>query len=84
MNNDPMLTVISVTALENYRLKVTFSDGITKVCDFKDLLHYPAFVPLNDLKVFNNVSVEYGCPVWNNCEIDISPEYLYRIGTNSN
>lgn len=30
--------------------------------------------------VFNSVYIDYGVPVWNDGDIDIAPEYLYKHG----
>jgi len=75
-NREPILEVLSVRPLENFKLWLRFSNGKTKEFDFRPLLDKPAFKPLKDKAVFNDVYVDYGCTVWKNGEIDISPEYL--------
>jgi hypothetical protein len=72
--------VTGIKPLDNYKLWVRFSTGETKECDFAALLREPAFRPLQDKSVFNNVYIDYGAPVWNNGEIDIAPEWLYENG----
>ena len=76
-NPQPVIQVLSVRPLENYKLWLRFNNGETKEFDFKPLLNQPAFKSLKDKVVFNDVFVDYGCPVWKNGEIDISPEYLF-------
>ena len=74
------VSVISVRALDDYKLWVRFSTGETKVFDFITLLDSTGFMPLKDKTVFNSVYVDYGVPVWNDGAIDIAPEYLYTNG----
>jgi hypothetical protein len=72
--------VKSVRALDNYRLWIRFSTGEVKVFDFNPILDSPAFAPLKEKSVFENVYLDYGCPVWKDGEIDISPEWIYKEG----
>jgi len=72
--------VCGVRPLNNYCLWVRFNNGESKIFDFKPLLNAPAFEPLSDPNVFNNVYIDYGVPVWNNGDIDIAPETLYEKG----
>ena len=74
------LTAVGVRPMDGFRLWIRFSDGTAKVFDFKRLLSSSAFSPLKDQAVFNSVYIDYGVPVWNDGEIDISPDYLYRHG----
>ena len=76
----PPIKVVGVRPLEGHRLRVRFSSGETKVFDFKPLLGTPAFALLADEKVFSAVGIDCGVPVWNDSEIDISPDTLYRDG----
>ena len=76
----PVLRVISVRPLDNHILNVSFNTGETKLFDFKPLLSMPAFKPLFNTKLFNEVYVDFGCPVWDEGNIDIAPEYLYQHG----
>ena len=74
------LKVVGVRPLAGHRLWVRFSSGETRIFDFGPLLATPAFAPLADEKVFSAVGIDYGVPVWNDGEIDIAPETLYRNG----
>jgi hypothetical protein len=76
----PVIKVSGVRPLDEFRLWIRFNTGETKVFDFKPLLSAPAFAPLSDKSVFNSVYIEYGVPVWNEGDIDISPETLYEDG----
>ena len=77
------LKISGVRPLENYRLWVRFNNGEAKVFDFTPELDSPAFLPLKDKAVFNSVYIDYGVTVWNEGDIDIAPEYLYKHGVSA-
>ena len=72
------IKISGVRAMDDYLLWIRFNTGEARVFDFKPLLDSPAFVPLADKAVFSDVYIDYGIPVWNDGDIDISPEYLYE------
>lgn len=74
------IEISGVRPLPNYNLWVRFNNGEAKIFDFAELLSTPAFAPLKDVAVFNGVYIDYGCTVWQDGDIDISPEYLYENG----
>lgn len=74
----PILQVTGVRALPDHQLWVRFNTGEAKVFDFKPHLEAPCFAPLKNVNVFQNVYIDYGCPVWMDGDIDIAPEYLYE------
>ena len=74
------IKVSGVRPLDDFRLWVRFNTGEAKVFDFKPLLDKPAFAPLADKAVFDGVYIDYGVTVWNDGEIDIAPEALYKDG----
>ena len=76
----PVIKVKSVRPLDDYKLWIRFSTGEEKEFDFTPLLSAPCFKPLTDKATFNGVYIDYGIPVWNDGEIDMAPERLYRDG----
>ena len=56
---------------------VSFSTGETRLFD-TTLLQGSAFAPLADEKIFSNPVLVHGVITWNNGEIDIAPETVYR------
>ena len=79
----PALKISGVRPLAGYNLWVRFNTGESKTVDFRPLLETPAFSPLKEESVFCSVYIDYGVPVWNDGDIDISPEYLYENGVSS-
>lgn len=76
--------VKNVAPVTDYRLKVQFSEGTTKVYNMKPLIEkMPAFKPLeNNPEEFANVTVDaggYGV-AWND-ELDLSCDELWKNGT---
>ena len=76
------ITVVSVRALDDYKLWVRFSTGETKIFDSIPLLESGVYSALKDKEIFNNVYVNDGVAVWCNGEIDITSERLYYEGVN--
>ena len=74
------LKISGVRPLDDYMLWVRFNNGEEKTVDFKMLLNDTAFLPLKEKSVWQGVYIDYGCTVWNDGAIDISPEYLYENG----
>lgn len=76
----PAIKVVGVRPLQSFCLWVRFNTSEVKVFDFKPLLNTPAFKPLSDEDIFKTVYIDYGVTVWNDGEIDIAPETLYKDG----
>jgi Protein of unknown function (DUF2442) len=73
-----MRQVISVRALDEYRLEVTFDDGLRGVVSLGDRLFGPVFEPLRDPNLFRQASVdEFGAICWPN-GADLAPDALYE------
>ena len=72
------IKVMGVRPMDGHQLWLRFNTGEIRVFDFSLLLSAPAFEPLNDEQVFRSAYIDYGMVVWNDGDIDISPELLYR------
>jgi hypothetical protein len=71
------IKVVEVKPLRGRMLLVTFSTGEQRLFD-ATTLEGSAFKPLEDEKVFNTPKLFHGVITWNNGEIDIAPETVYR------
>jgi hypothetical protein len=72
---------IHVTAGEyvrDYFIRLTFSDGSSKVVDFVRWIHGDAFRPLVDKRQFKRFFVAGGTVCWPN-GADIAPETLHAV-----
>lgn len=52
---DPVLKVNGVRPMNDFKLRVRFSTGEAKIFDFKPFFNTPAFAPLADKNVFDEV-----------------------------
>jgi hypothetical protein len=71
--------VVSVEALQGYRLRVRFLDGLEGVVDMSGLIASPnagVFSALADSEAFNRVFVALGAVCWLN-GLDIAPDAIY-------
>ncbi len=71
------IMVTEAKPLRGGMMLVTFSTGEKRLFD-TTLLQGSAFAPLADEKVFSNPVIFHGVITWNNGEIDIAPETVYR------
>lgn len=71
------IKVNEVMPLKNQMLLLTFSTGEKRLFD-TTILKGSAFAPIKNKEIFNAVTVSHGVVVWNNGEIDCSPEYMYE------
>ena len=71
--------VAEVLPLPDYRLKVTFLDGLEGVVDMSLLIQSPnagVFAALADPAAFASVRIEMGAPTWPG-ELDIAPDAIH-------
>jgi tRNA U34 5-methylaminomethyl-2-thiouridine-forming methyltransferase MnmC len=73
-----MPRVTAVHPLAEFRLAVTFDDGVAGVVELKDRLFGPVFEPLKDPTVFQQVFVDdFGAVAWPN-GADLAPDALHE------
>ena len=71
------IKVTAAAPLRGGMMIVTFSTGEQRLFDTTKL-QGTAFAPLADETIFRNPTVFHGVITWNNGEIDIAPETVYR------
>lgn len=72
--------VAAVTALPNYRLALTFNDGMRGSADLSALVQRSdagVFATLRDLVLFEQVGLIYGAVTWPN-SADLDPCWLHE------
>ena len=70
----------AVAPLEDYKVRLEFTDNTTKDMDLAPYLHGPIFEPIrHDAHLFRSVKVDarMGTIVWDN-GADIDPDVLYK------
>ena len=67
--------------ISEYKLLLTFENGVVKLVDMEPYLDGQIFEPLKDINYFKTVSVhpDIDTIVWDN-DADVSPDFLYEIG----
>jgi hypothetical protein len=68
--------VKDVVVLDNYRLRLTFTNGEQRIFDVKPYLKYPAFKRLGNQGYFSLARTEHGTVSWPN-DIDFCPDTLF-------
>ena len=67
-----VISIIRAEYTAEYRIKLTFSDGIEKEIDFGPFLRNaknPMARKYLDKKLFRNFNIEYGDIIWNDYEM---------------
>jgi hypothetical protein len=64
----------------DFRIQLTFNDGVREVLDFSQWLDGPIFEPLKHQEYFRRFFVEGGAITWPN-GADIAPETLYEAAS---
>ena len=76
--NSENLKVIKVEIISELCMLVTFSNGEKRIFDLIELVNYPAYQKLKDFNLFKQAYIENGVIVWDNGNIDIAPETVYK------
>ena len=78
--------VVSAVYKGEYKIEVTFEDGVTGIVDFSRYVNQGGvFEKFEDIEFFKNFRIheELGVLTWGEDEVDIAPETLYAEATNS-
>lgn len=73
--------ICKVKALDHYRLKVIFMDGIEGYVDLSHLItsrNAGVFKTLKDVNLFDQVYLDHGAVTWPG-ELDLAPDAMYDV-----
>lgn len=73
-----MIRVTDATYLDDFRIRIALSDGMTGIADFRGRLDGPIFEPLNDPQYLANFELTDHTLQWEN-GADFAPEYLREL-----
>ena len=73
-------SIVNAEYRGDFRIQVTFNDGVQEVLDFSQWLEGPIFEPLKSRGYFRRFFVEGGAITWPN-GADIAPETIYDAAT---
>jgi len=72
-----MIRPVKVTALQNYKIRVDYADGMGGVIDLSNSVGRGVFAPLRDEAFFKTVHLgDHGQIAWSD-EIEICPDAAY-------
>jgi len=73
-----LIWITQAIYVEDYKVKLTFNDGVSATVDLKDHLVGEIFEPLEDVEFFKKFELDSWTLTWPN-DSDFSPEYLYEL-----
>ena len=73
-----LLWVTNAQYLNDYKIALTFNDGLKKTVDLEEHLSGKIFEPLKQIDNFKNFSVSDWTIEWKN-GADMAPEFLYSL-----
>ena len=79
METNEILTVRKAEYVQDYTLRILFSNGVEKLFDFSGELTRGICRKLKNLDYFKRFTIDPFTIDWNN-EIGFDPEYLYENG----
>ena len=66
----------NVEALNGYKIKVVFDDGVSGVIDLTDIITKGIFQKLKDVHLFENVRTDGAAIIWSD-ELEIDADNIY-------
>ncbi|GHT51380.1 molybdopterin-guanine dinucleotide biosynthesis protein MobA [Bacteroidia bacterium] len=73
-----LIWVTDAKYVKDYKIALTFNDGLKKTVDLATHLYGDIFEPLKDIDNFKNFSVSDWSVEWKN-GADMAPEFLYAL-----
>lgn len=74
------LEIIKAIYLNEFKIDITFNNGVNKTVDFYDFLFnhdYPVFIPLRDVNRFKKFKVN-DTIIWEG-DVDLAPERIFDL-----
>lgn len=74
------LEIIKAIYLNEFKIDITFNNGVNKTVDFYDFLFshdYPVFIPLRDVNRFKKFKVD-DTIIWEG-DVDLAPERIFDL-----
>jgi len=78
--DDVILDIVDAKFLGEYKIQISFSDGLKRVVDFKQFLQsafHPDIKKYLDTKLFEQFTIDGGDLVWNDYELCFPLNDLY-------
>jgi len=73
------IEVLDAKYLVDYKIRLLFSTGESKIVDLSEELTGKVFEPLKDKSYFQSFKIKYNTIEWSN-GADFAPEFLFELG----
>ena len=73
-----LLKVTEATYLKDYKIKLSFNDGLKGIVDLKNSIKGQVFKPLKNIEYFKTFTQNRWTIEWD-CDADFAPEYLHKL-----
>ena len=77
------LEITHASYISDFKVSLTFNNGVEMTVDLEKELTGSAFTPLKDKEKFKKFAIVFNTIEWEN-GADFAPEYLYDLGTFQN
>ena len=77
------LEITQASYITDFKVSLTFNNGVEMTVDLEKELTGSAFTPLKDKEKFKKFAIVFNTIEWEN-GADFAPEYLYEIGSKQN
>ncbi len=78
MTETLLIKVDQAEYLKGYKIRLTFSDGLSGVVDLENEIWGDVFEPLKDVSYFKKFTKDRWTIGWN-CGADFAPEFLHQL-----
>lgn len=73
-----LVWVTKANYVEDFKVKLTFNDGVSGIVDLKNYLNGKVFEPLKDVEFFKQFELDSWTLTWPN-DSDFAPEFLHEL-----
>ncbi len=77
-----LIWITEANYVEDFKVNLTFNDGVSATVDLQDHLDGEIFVPLKNVEFFKKFELDSWTLTWSN-DCDFSPEFLYELAMNT-
>lgn len=76
-----LIWITKANYVEDFKVELTFNDGVSATVDLKDHLVGKIFAPLKNVEFFKKFELDSWTLTWPN-DSDFSPKFLYELAMN--
>jgi len=73
-----LVWIIKAKYIADYKVEITFNDGLSGIVDLKNHLEGDVYKPLKNVEFFRKIELDSWTLTWPN-DSDFSPEFLYDL-----